>query len=55
MKRWDFIKMMVAGRKLFEAIHRRKRYANPNHDVHLMARNLDEWLAEGIQSIIDNV
>jgi retron-type reverse transcriptase len=53
MKRWDFIKMMVAGRKLFEAIHRRKRYANPNHDVHLMARNLDEWLAEGIQSIID--
>lgn len=53
MKRWDFVEMMNAGSKLFGAIHRRKRFANPNHDVHLMARNISEWLTSGVQSIIN--
>lgn len=52
MKRWDFSEMMQVGCKLFASIHRCKRYANPNHDVHLMARNLGEWLTDGIQSLI---
>lgn len=52
MKRWNFVEMMNAGSKLFASIHRRKRFANPNHDVHLMARNISEWLTQGVQSII---
>lgn len=53
MKRWDFAEMMNAGGKLFASIHRRKRFANHNHDVHLMARNIDDWLTQGVQSIIN--
>lgn len=53
MKRWDFVEMMNAGSKLFASIHRRKRFANPNHDVHLMARNISEWLTQGVQSIVN--
>lgn len=45
--------MMEAGIKLFASIHRRKRYASPNHDVHLLARNINNWLSEGVQSIIN--
>jgi RNA-directed DNA polymerase len=46
-------KMMNAGSKLFASIHKRKRYANPNHDVHLMARNISDWLTQGVQSLIN--
>ena len=53
MRRWDFANMMNAGSKLFANIHRRKHFANPNHDVHLMARNISEWLTQGVQSIIN--
>ena len=53
MRRWDFASMMNAGSKLFATIHKRKRFANPNHDVHLMARNISEWLTQGVQSIIN--
>ncbi len=45
--------MLLAGRKLFASIHKQKRYAHPNHDVHLMAREIDDWLPQGVQSIID--
>ncbi len=27
--------------------------AHANHDVHLLARTINEWLLQGIQSIID--
>jgi RNA-directed DNA polymerase len=53
MKRWDFSDMVNAGQKLFASIHKRKKYANPNHDVHLMAREMDVWLTEGVESIIN--
>ena len=53
MKRWDFTEMLGAGHKLFNSIHKRKRFAHPNHDVHLMSRNINDWLAQGIQSIIN--
>ncbi|HHI9467087.1 TPA: hypothetical protein ACP9DH_002895 [Legionella anisa] len=45
--------MMNTGSKLFASIHQRKRFANHNHDVHLMARNISEWLTYGLQSIIN--
>lgn len=31
----------------------RYKHANHNHDVHIMAREIDEWLPQGIQSLID--
>jgi retron-type reverse transcriptase len=52
-KRWDFAHMMHAGQKLFQSIHRKKRMASPNHDVHLLARTINEWLPQGIKTIIE--
>lgn len=53
MKRWDVAAMMAIGRKLFAKIHKQKHHASPNHDVHLMARELDDWLIPGIESMVD--
>ncbi len=53
MKRWDAHGMLKLGKKLFAKIHRQKKHANHNHDVHIMAREIDEWLPPGIQSLID--
>lgn len=53
MKRWAANQMLEIGKKLFAKIHRRKKHANHNHDVHFMARDIDEWLPEGIQTMID--
>lgn len=53
MKRWDANSMLELGKKLFAKIHRQKKHANHNHDVHIMAREIDEWLPQGIQSLID--
>jgi len=53
MKRWHVEEMEAIGRKLFSAIHKRKRHAHPNHEVHFLARELDDWLLQGIRSMID--
>lgn len=53
MKRWDVTSMLDIGRKLFAKIHKQKKHANPNHDVHFMAREIDQWLPQGIQALID--
>ena len=45
--------MMDIGRKLFAKIHKQKHHANPNHDVHFMARELDDWLVQGVESMVD--
>jgi len=53
MKRWNISDMVDIGRKLFATIHKQKRHANPNHDVHFMARELDDWLVQGVESMVD--
>lgn len=53
MKRWHFADMLALGQKLFAKIHKQKHHANPNHDVHFMARELNDWLVSGIKSLID--
>src|SRR3990167_766380 len=53
MKRWDARNMLETGKKLFAKIHRQKKHANHNHDVHFMAREIDEWLPQGIQAMIN--
>ena len=51
MKRWDAHSMLELGKKLFAKIHRQKKHANHNHDVHIMAREIDEWLPQGIGGV----
>lgn len=51
MKRWDFDQMLEIGQKLFAKIHKRKYHAHHNHEIHFMAREIKDWLPQGIQSI----
>jgi RNA-directed DNA polymerase len=51
--RWNFADMLNVGRRLFEKINKRKQSANHNHEIHFLAREIDEWLPQGIQSMID--
>lgn len=44
--------MLDIGRRLFATIHKKKRFANHNHDIHFLAREIDNWLPKGIESII---
>jgi len=53
MKRWDANNMLEIGKKLFAKIHRQKKHANHNHDAHFMAREINEWLPQGIQTLIN--
>jgi retron-type reverse transcriptase len=53
MKRWDAENMLAIGKKLFASIHRRKHHAHHNHDVHFLAREINDWLPTGVQSMIE--
>ena len=53
MKRWNVAEMLEIGEKLFAKIHKQKYYANHNHDVHFMAREMNEWLWQGMQAMVD--
>ncbi len=44
--------MLEIGQKLFAKMHKRKKHANHNHEIHDLARGLGQWLPEGIQSLI---
>lgn len=45
--------MLVIGHQLFVKINKKKRFANHNHEIHILAREIDDWLPKGIQSMID--
>ncbi len=45
--------MVDKGHKLFAKIHRQKHHVNHNHDVHFMARELDDWLVRGVESMVN--
>lgn len=53
MKRWNMDHMLEMGKKLFAKIHKRKYHAHHNNEIHYMAREIDEWLPKGIQSMVD--
>ncbi len=53
MKRWDFAQMSAIGHALFVKIHKQKRFANPNHDIHFMAREQNQWLVQGVHAMMD--
>ncbi len=52
-QRWEFTQMLELGHRLFTKVHKRKHSAHPNHEIHFLAREIDDWLPQGIQSIID--
>ena len=45
--------MLAVGRRLFAKINQKKRFANPNHEIHFLAREIEDWLPQGIQSMLD--
>ena len=51
MKRWCSTEMFNQGKRLFSSIYRRKQQASPNHEIHFLAKELDQWLVEGIHRI----
>ncbi len=53
MKRWNVADMLYEGKKLFAKIHKRKYQAHHNHEIHFMACEMDKWLPEGVQAMID--
>lgn len=53
MKRWDLPSMLDIGRRLFSKIHQQKHHAHHNHEVHFLARELDEWLVQGVQDLLE--
>ncbi len=53
MKREDFSQVLEISKKIFAKIHRRKYHAHHNHEIHFMAREIEEWLPQGIQSLKD--
>jgi len=46
-------RLISLGKKLFEKIYRRKQCCWHNHDVHFMAREIDQWLPQGVESLLD--
>jgi len=52
-KRWDLTDMLDIGRRLFKKIHKRKHSTNHNHEIHFLAREINDWLPKGINSMID--
>ncbi|CBJ11725.1 hypothetical protein [Legionella longbeachae] len=53
MNCWDLTSMLDIGRKLFAKIHKHKYQAHHNHDIHFLARELGDWLVEGVHGLID--
>ena len=53
MSRWDQRAMLSIGEKLFKKIHKRKYHSHPNHDIHFLAREMRQWLPEGVSSLIN--
>ncbi|HGF1595821.1 TPA: hypothetical protein ACVV5I_003097 [Legionella pneumophila] len=42
MKRWNVAEMMGIGKKLFAKIHKQKYHAHHNHEIHFMAREIND-------------
>ncbi len=53
MKRWNVANMLEIGSKLFAKIAKRKRFTNHNNEIHYLAREINEWLPQGIQSLVN--
>lgn len=45
--------LLDTGKRLFAKIYKRKHCCGHNHDIHFLAREMDNWLPKGIQSLQD--
>lgn len=52
-KRWNPEQMFEMGHRLFTKVHKHKRFAHHNHEIHFLARDIQDWLPEGIQFMIE--
>src|SRR3990167_1906037 len=52
IKRWNTTQMLATSRQLFAKVMKRKRLAHHNHDIHFLAREVENWLPQGIQSLM---
>ncbi len=52
MKRWHFDEMEAIGQKLFANIYKKRLCSRHNHDIHILAREINDWLPKSIQSMI---
>lgn len=50
IRRWNADDMLSIGQKLFSKIYKKKKAANHNHEIHFLAREINDWLPKGIQS-----
>jgi hypothetical protein len=48
IKRWNMTEMLNIGRQLFAKINKRNRSADHNHEIHFLAREIDDWLPQGV-------
>jgi RNA-directed DNA polymerase len=53
IKRWNLAEMLDIGRRLFAKINKRKFSAHHNHEIHFLAREINDWLPNGIKLMID--
>ena len=53
MKRWNAAKMIAVGGKLFATIHKRKVHAHHNHEIHWLAREINDWFPQGVQAMVE--
>ena len=44
--------MLATSQHLFAQVMKRKRLAHHNHEIHVLARDIDNWLPTGIQSLM---
>lgn len=52
MQSWNRHEMQAIGSQVFAKIKKRKAAAQPNHDIHFLARDIDGWLPDGINKLI---
>lgn len=53
MKRWNKNSMLSIGKKLFSKVYKRKHHKNHNHDIHFLAREIEQWLPDGSNAFIN--
>lgn len=53
IKRWNFTDMLNVGQKLFAKVKKQKNAAHHNHEVHILSREINDWLPNSIQSMLD--
>lgn len=43
--------MSEMGRRLFAKIHKKKHSTNHNHEIHFLAREINDWLPQSVESL----